>query len=227
MKYYTAVGRYELRKGENGLKKPVLICNGKEYEPTISEMAMWSMLMWHILEYTELKEKFHKKRLDMHVYEDLSPEYYVVRLETLGFIRSGSGITAADALYDLVAPLYLVPATASFFVKVCSFFHLFLIRGVPFHIARRIFKKDHLTLDEQLVMSLASQNTLSTAELICCIDQNLNDVSDDSLLDSVYDNPEITCENLPAYTRASYRLLPILQAVTNLYLKRVITFEQC
>lgn len=227
MKYYTAVGRYELRKDDNGLKSPVLICNGKEYTPTISEMAMWTMLMWHILEYRELKEAFCRKRTDMHIFEDLSPDYYLTRLEKLGYLRSGTGCTAADALYNLVAPLYLIPATASFFVKVCSFFHLFLVKGVPFRIAWRIFKKDHLSLDEELVMSLASQNTLSTAELICCIDQNLDDVSDDAVMANVYASPEVTCDNLPAYTRASYRLVPVLQAVTNLYLKRLITFEQC
>lgn len=228
MKYYTAVGRYEFRKDANGLRHPVLMSNGKEYTPTVSEMAMWTMLLWHIFDDKTLKESFTQKRIDMHIYEDLSPEYYMVRLEKLGFIRSADGYTAADALYNLVAPLYLIPADSSFWIKFCTFFHLLIERRVPLKIARRVFHKEQLTRDEQTVLGLAAQNTLSTAELICCIDQNLEDVSDDQvIMDRVYSCAEINCENLPVYTKASTRIIPILEAITNLYLRRLILFEQC
>ena len=76
-------------------------------------------------------------------------------------------------------------------------------------------------------MNLLAQNSLSTAELIACIDQDLDDIRDDAvIMANLYGQPEITCDNLPVYTRASTRLVPILQAVTNLYLRRLIALDQ-
>lgn len=226
LKYYAAIGRYELRKDQNGLQAPVLIANSREYVPSVSEMALWSLLLWHIKDSRNLKTEFEKKRFDMHICEDLSFEYYIVRLEKLGYIRSGSGYTAADALYSLMSPLYMIPATCNIWVKVCTFFHLMVTRHLRPHIAARVFRKDRLSGDERTVMRYAKQNMLSVAELICCIDQNLKDVSNvETIMDNIYNNDDLTCDNLPAYTRASYHLIPILQAVTNLYLKRMILLE--
>lgn len=50
--------------------------------------------------------------------------------------------------------------------------------------------------------------------------------SDASLLDKLYSEPKLTCDNLPAYVRASEQLTPVLQAVTNLYLRRLLVLEQ-
>ena len=48
-------------------------------------------------------------------------------------------------------------------------------------------------------MALLTQTDLSTAELIACVDQGLQDVhSDASLLDKLYSEPQLTCDNLPA-----------------------------
>lgn len=49
---------------------------------------------------------------------------------------------------------------------------------------------------------------------------------DSSLLDKLYSEPKLTCDNLPAYVRASAQLIPVLQAVTNLYLRRLLVLEQ-
>lgn len=226
LKYYTAIGRYELRRNKDGLEAPVLIANSKEYEPSISEMALWSSLLWHIKDSRSLKTEFEKKRHDMHICEDLSFEYHMVRLERMGYIRSGSGYTAADTLYALMAPLYLVPATSSPWVKVCTFFHLIVRRRMPPHMAARVFRRDHLSGDEKIVMRYAKQNMLSLAELICCLDQGLDDVSkDETIMDNIYNNDDLSCDNLPTYTRASFHLIPVLQAVTDLYLKRMILLE--
>ena len=76
-------------------------------------------------------------------------------------------------------------------------------------------------------MALLTQTDLSTAELIACVDQGLQDVhSDAALLDKLYSEPQLTCDNLPAYVRASAQLIPVLQAVTNLYLRRLLVLEQ-
>lgn len=75
-------------------------------------------------------------------------------------------------------------------------------------------------------MDLLSQNSLSTAELIACLDQNLHDVRDSSvLMERIYSDPALTCDNLPAYVRASDHLLPVLQTVINLYLRQLLVLE--
>ena len=94
-------------------------------------------------------------------------------------------------------------------------------------VAVRVFRRDQLERNEQQIMALLTQTDLSTAELIACVDQGLSDVrSDAALLDKLYSEPQLTCDNLPAYVRASEQLIPVLQAVTNLYLRRLLVLEQ-
>lgn len=227
IQYYTALGRYELRTNDRGEKHPVLINNRQEYAPDLCEMLLWSSLLWHIRDQKELEAVFTRRKADLHICDDYSLAYYCTRLERLGFLRRGSGYTAVDALFELMAPLYPAPAAARFPARLLSFFHLVFRRGVPLRVAARVFRRDHLDRDEQQVMDLLTQTDLSTAELIACMDQGLQDVrSDTSLLDKLYSEPQLTCDNLPAYVRASSRLVPVLQAITNLYLRRLLVLEQ-
>ena len=129
---------------------------------------------------------------------------YCTRLERLGFLRRGSGYTAVDALFELMAPLYPVPAAAHFPARLFSFFHLVFRRGVPVRVAVRVFRRDRLERNEQQIMALLTQTDLSTAELIACVDQRLPDVhSEASLPDKLYSEPKPTCDNQPAYINHS------------------------
>lgn len=227
IQFYTAIGRYELRTNDRGKEYPVLVSNRREYTPDLCEMLLWSSLLWHIRDQKELEAEFARRKADLHICDDYSLAYYCTRLERLGFLRRGSGYTAVDALFELLAPLYPAPATAHFPARLFSFFHLVFHRGVPVRAAVRVFRHDQLNQDEQRVMELLSQTDLSTAELIACMDQGLTNVKDDDvILERLYSAPELTCDNLPAYVRASGKLIPILQAVTNLYLRRLLVLEQ-
>ena len=227
IQYYTALGHYELRTNDRGEKHPVLISSRQEYTPELCEMLLWSSLLWHIRDQKELEAEFVRRKADLHICDDYSLAYYCNRLERLGFLRRGSGYTAVDALFELMAPLYPVPAAARFPAKLFSFFHLVFRRGVPVRVAARVFRRDKLDRDEQQVMDLLTQTDLSTAELVACVDQGLLDVRSNALLlDRLYSEPALTCDNLPAYVRASGRLIPVLQAVTNLYLRRLLVLEQ-
>lgn len=221
IQYYTAIGRYELRTKENGEKQPILINNQQRYEPSLCEMLLWSSLLWHIRDQQELAEKFAAGKAELHICDEYSLHYYCNRLERLGFLRRGSGYTAADALFDLMVPLYPVPAAAGPGAKLCSFLHLVFRRGVPVQTAARVFCPDRFSTEEHQVMGLLKQNNLSTAELIVCVDQGTA-----SAMDHLYSCPSLTCDNLPAYVRASRQLVPVLQAVTNLYLRRLLVLEQ-
>lgn len=43
---YTSVGRYELRKNENGEKQPIVTVDQKEMALSREELLLWSCLMW-------------------------------------------------------------------------------------------------------------------------------------------------------------------------------------
>lgn len=122
IQYYTALGRYELRTNDRGEKHPVLISSRQEYAPDLCEMLLWSSLLWHIRDQKELENEFVCRKKDLHICDDYSLAYYCIRLERLGFLRRGSGYTAVDALFELMAPLYPVPAAAHFPARLFSFF---------------------------------------------------------------------------------------------------------
>lgn len=220
IQYYTAIGRYELHTNQDGEQLPVLVNNQQRYEPTLCEMLLWSSLLWHIRDQQELAEKFAAKKAELHICDEYSLHYYCNRLQRLGFLRSGSGYTAADALFDLMAPLYPVPATDNPFSRLCGFLHLVFRRSVPVHLAAKVFRREALNPEEHQIMGLLRQNNLSTAELIVCMDQGTPAVMED-----LYSCPSLTCDNLPPYVRASRQLIPVLQAVTNLYLRRLLVLE--
>ena len=120
-----------------------------------------------------------------------------------------------------------MPAAAGLLARLGSFFLLVFRRGVALRVAWRVFHRDKLAKEEQRVMGLLAQNSLSTAELVACVDRGLQDVRSEALLlDRLYSEPQLTCDALPAYVRASGQLIPVLQAVTNLYLRRLLVLEQ-
>ena len=58
---YTAVGRYELRKNENGEKQPIVTVDQKEMALSREELLLWSCLMWEILTKEECKNLFFEE----------------------------------------------------------------------------------------------------------------------------------------------------------------------
>lgn len=67
---YTAVGRYELRKNENGEKQPIVTVDQKEMALSREELLLWSCLMWEILTKEEAKTYFLKKAVRMDVSQE-------------------------------------------------------------------------------------------------------------------------------------------------------------
>ena len=54
-KLYTAVGGVQFRGNIAGKRCPVLVVNGSETTPNMSEMILWSTLYWQILTEDELE----------------------------------------------------------------------------------------------------------------------------------------------------------------------------
>lgn len=67
---YTSVGRYELRKNENGEKQPIVTVDQKEMALSREELLLWSCLMWEILTKEEAKTYFLKKAVRMDVSQE-------------------------------------------------------------------------------------------------------------------------------------------------------------
>jgi len=227
MTLYTAIGKYEFRRDKDGNKLPVIIAEEKEYTLDIWEMILWSSLIWNIHTHDEITKIFYKKEREVHVLGELSCDTYIDRLENVGLIVSGHGITAADALHDLLSKLYVVPVTANFITKSAAFLHLTFMKRIPYKVTRHIFDKPQFSAAEAKVMQLAVQNRLSVGELIKCVECGIVDVStNDKLMDGLYTDDITTYKNIGTQFRTCDSCNPVLEAVATLYLNKHILFER-
>ena len=226
MTIYTAIGKYEFRKDTDGKKVPVIVAEDKEYTLDIWEMILWCSLIWNIHTHDEISKIFYKKEREVHVLGELSCETYIDRLESTGLIVSGHGITAVDALHDLLSKLYVIPVTANFFTKSAAFLHLTFMKRIPYKVTKHIFYKPQFSAAEAKVMQLAGQNRLSVGELIKCVECGIVDVStNDKLMDNLYTDDITTYKNIGTQFRTCDSCNPVLEAVATLYLNKHILFE--
>lgn len=227
MTFYTAIGKYEFRKDKDGNKLPVILAEEKDYALDIWEMILWSSLIWNIHTHDEITKIFYQKEREVHVLGELSCETYIDRLENKGLVVSGHGLTAVDALHDLLSKLYVIPITAIFFTRGAAFLHLTLIKQIPYKVTKHIIDKPRFDALESKIMKLVGQNRLSVGELIKCIECGIVDVStNDKLMDSLYDDEITTYKNIGTLFRTCDSCNPVLEAVANLYLNKYILFER-
>lgn len=225
--YYTAIGNMRrITEGPDHVY-PVIVINQKEYPVDLQEMAVWTALCWHILDFEQLQERYCTLSKD-NCYTQRTLENCVERLKTRGLIVSGSGPTDVDALYDLLAGLYVVPLSRSPMLRLSAFAKL-IAQGVPFNKASILLYKNPRPENERevQVMALSRQALLSTAELIRCVELGVKDVStDEKLLNALYFDADTTCDNLPYQMQNASSRVPITMAVANLYLSKQIIFER-
>lgn len=145
---YTAVGRYELRKNENGEKQPIVTVDQKEMALSREELLLWSCLMWEILTKEEAKTYFLKKAVRM----DVSQERFdavLQRLEVRQLVVSAQAEKGDIALYRLLAKLYVIPLESSFMVKVQAFFRFIFFEKLPLTVAKNVFQRENYTEKEE------------------------------------------------------------------------------
>ncbi len=141
---------------------------------------------------------------------------------------SGNGLTDFDALYDLLAGLYVVPLSRSPMLRLSAFAKL-IFQGVPLNKASILLHKDPKPENEQetQVIDLSRQALLSTAELIRCAELGVKDIStDEKLLKALYFDEDTTCDNLPVLMQNADSKIPVTLAIANLYLRKQIIFER-
>jgi len=221
---YTAVGRFERKNTDNGTY-PVIIVNGKERMVGLTEMIIWACCCWRILNQTRLEELVGKKLREGGV-ENCEMTEIVNRLLTRGLIVSGIGDNEAEALYSLLSGLYIIPVVSGLLMKTLVFLKVVFARGIPFNRARAVFKREALSDRERRVVNLARQTTLSTAELIKCVELGVYDLSsNEKVMDALYDDDFTTCDNITEYAMFFKQRLPVLEVVANLYLRKLILFD--
>lgn len=222
MTLYTAIGTYKLNP--HGL--PTVIVGEREYGMTTYELILWSSLVFRILTYQELKKEFYEKEKELHILGELEFDHYLNRLIMRGLVVSGQDYTGADALYALMGHLHIQAMPNGILVKLMTFLNLWLYRKLPFHKARLTFCAEKLEPMEKRIMTLLKHQTLSTAELILCLEMDKKSLKNSSeLMDCLYANEDSDCESVITDGRITESRYPVLAAVANLYLKQRVTFQ--
>ena len=219
---YTSVGRYELRKNENGEKQPIVTVDQKEMALSREELLLWSCLMWGILTKEEAKTYFLKKAVRM----DVSQERFdavLQRLEVRQLVVSAQAEKGDIALYRLLANLYVIPLESSFMVKVQAFFRFIFFEKLPLTVAKNVFQKENYTEMERRVLHLARKARLSCAEILACI---ANDEIDTSIGNQSEFQKEKPRDNLGFFLWFCDGHRKALEAISTLYLNKDIIFDK-
>lgn len=219
---YTSVGRYELRKNENGEKQLIVTVDQKEMALSREELLLWSCLMWGILTKEGAKTYFLKKAERM----DVSQERFdavLQRLEVRQLVVSAQAEKGDLALYRLLANLYVIPLESSFMVKVQAFFRFIFFEKLPLTVAKNVFQKENYTEMERRVLHLARKARLSCAEILACI---ANDEIDTSIGNQSELQKEKARDNLGFFLWFCDGHRKALEAISTLYLNKDIIFDK-
>lgn len=225
--YYTALGHFRRKNDGLGRSYPVIIINGREYNVDIQEMALWTVLNWRLLDFSQIEAEYHKLDQDCAIPARRTLEDCLGRLVTRGLAASGSGETDFEALYDLLGGLYVVPLSESLPLRLAVFLKLTFLKGVSLSKTRELFRKDKPSERETRIMALSRQALLSTAELIKCAEVGARDIStDEKLMDALYNDDDTTSENIADLMLTAGSRGWVTEAVANLYLRKQIIFER-
>lgn len=219
---YTAVGRYELRKNDNGEKQPIVTVDQKEMALSREELLFWSCLMWGILTKEEAKTYFLKKAVRMNVSQERF-DAVLQRLEVRQLVVSAQAEKGDIALYRLLAKLYVIPLESSFMVKVQAFFRFIFFEKLPLTVAKNVFQKENYTEMERRVLHLARKARLSCAEILACI---ANDEIDTSIGNQSEFQKEKARDNLGFFLWFCDGHRKALEAISTLYLNKNVIFDK-
>ena len=224
---YTAVGRYQRKGACGGLSCPVIFVGQQEYAVDLQEMMLWTILSWRILEPQKIEEYYRLKVAEVGYDTHRSWDACLNRLKQRGLVVSGTGETGEDALYNLLACLYVVPVSSSVLLRTIVFLKSTLLRGIKPEAAKRVFERPAMTDCERQVYRLSRQALLSTAEIIKCVEKKAVDISTgEKLLDILYDDDDTTSDNIASLVRCMDSRQPVILAIANLYLSQHIIFER-
>lgn len=224
---YTAVGHFRRRTDEQGRSYPVVLINRQEYLLDLQEMTVWTTLNWRLLDLEQLAGCYDALALELRLEERRTLEDCVKRLVVRGLVAAGTGGTDFEAMYDLLANLYIVPISESLPLRLATFCKLVLRDGVPVSRAKQLFQRNQPEGREAQVMALSRQALLSTAELIKCVEVGATDLSTtEKVMDALYSDEDTTSNNIGDLMRNAPCRASVTMAVANLFLHKQIIFER-
>lgn len=222
VKLYTAIGKYEIKKDSTGIRIPIIISNLKEFALSKEEMILWSIMVWNILKKDEAEKIFYEKAKKAGI----SPDCFDIvlnRLEYRGILISSEADKGDEALYNLLANLYIIPIRSSLIAKIWVFLNLFFTEHIPFSAVKTIFYREKYTEMERKILKLSSQTLLSCAEILKCIENEVTDISaNEKNMKAIYGNYDSS--ELFIWFYGNHR--KILEAISTLYLNRNIIFDR-
>lgn len=224
---YTAVGIFKLKnQGKNNVY-PTVILSGKERRLDVQEMMIWSALNWRITDDKKLYTYYSEQKKKSDVVFSRNYTDTLNRLIVRGLVASGRGENGEEALYDLISGLYIIPLYQSPFIRIISFLRMVFIFKLPYKKAKVLFERDKKNKNERRIMKLAFSAPMSTAEIVKCIDKNIDFIlNEDDVMEFLYDDKFTTSENIAESVRGLSSVRTVLTAVSNLYLRRQILFER-
>ena len=224
---YTAVGIFKLKnQGKNNVY-PTVILSGKERRLDVQEMMIWSALNWRITDEKQLHTYYSEQEKKSGIVFSRSYTDTLNRLIVRGLVASGCGENGEEALYDLISGLYIIPLYQSPFIRIISFLRMVFIFKLPYEKAKVLFERDKKNKSERRIMKLAFSAPMSTAEIVKCIDKNIDFIlNEDDVMEFLYDDKFTTSENIAESVRGLSSVRTVLTAVSNLYLRRQILFER-
>lgn len=224
---YTAVGIFKLKnQGKNNVY-PTVILSGNECRLDVQEMMIWSALNWRITDDKKLYTYYSEQEKKSGVVFSRSYTDTLNRLIVRGLVASGRGENGEEALYDLISGLYIIPLYQSPLIRIISFLRMVFIFKLPYEKAKVLFERDKKNKNERRIMKLAFSAPMSTAEIVKCIDKNIDFIlNEDDVVEFLYDDKFTTSENIAESVRGLSSVRTVLTAVSNLYLRRQILFER-
>lgn len=221
---YTAIGSLNFRNC-NGKSVPMVINNRQEYGLSGHELILWSCLAFQILQIHEL-ESFYQTRLkNSSLPEGMGFSHYLNRLILRGLVAKGCGISGVDALYGLLGDLHIRPVDDRFRIRLFTCIRLLTEGKIKYSDCWKYLKKEKNTPIENTVLQLAQAVSLTTAELVTCIDRGSIPAQDDEVMEKLYHGTDDSYETLAEEAQLCHTQYPILQAVGNLYLNKQISFQ--
>lgn len=226
-KLYAAVGLFKLKSQGESNAYPSVILSGKECKLDVQEMAVWASLNWRILTSDQLRAYYEEQMSRTTLICSRSFDETLNRLVIRGLIAEGVGGNDEEVLYNLISKLYIVPLYQSAPIRIISFLKLVLIHKVPFEKAKMVFEGDRKTRNEKRIMQLAFSAPMSTAEIIKCVDKNIDCIlNEDDVVEFLYDDNSVTSENFAETVRSLPSTRSVISAISNLYLRKQILFER-
>ncbi len=221
VEYYVTKGKLELTNGN-----PTVVVNGDAKALSQSEFILWTGLHWSILNKESLKASFDRKKKECHIFDDVSFEKTLERLKTRELIASKSDYLAADALYNLIKNLYIVPVgVVTELKRKILFLYMLFIKGVPLKECRSFAENFKISDLEKQVVIFTKRFKVSPAELIRIDEKNLWSISSENEIVSLAYKENENTSILENDTRFSDSKSKMISAIVNLYLKKQIIFE--